>query len=764
MAEMSVSMIMRLVDQITGPAKGVESELEKLKRATTALNEIQKGPMRSSQWDDAQKTVSRRRQELEAQQKVEAETAAAVQASASKQVSAIRELESVREQAARVTIASEQAELAAVKEAEAGKLRAVEVSAREQAAAVRSLERQRSRAHQQMVIQADREARASKENHGIMSRHGAGGVALAAGAGYVGVHSVFGGVEKALEAGAERQHIEVKAVNAGIPATEIARIRQASIEAKRGAPNMNVSEIEELFVEARSAVKHPEETFHILNDLARAGSVLKGMGLDNSGVALLVKAAESGGRMNSPEQFKVFMDDAVKAMQVFGKTIDPEQIYEAIKYSKSAAGTLSDHFIGKTLPSLVQEMRGSSAGDAIYMLTKTLRGGLEHRGTASELLNSVGLTPDQSKIHHNKAGKVTGYGGSVKESSLLATNPDEWVWKIYKPALEKAGYDTLEKQIEFTNRTMPGTAANLVRVLLQQEESIRQHQANLEAAADAQTAAANQAKEATAAFGALGKSLDDLRAAATSPAMEKLAGGLNKISGFINWLSERAAEHPTIAVSAGAGAGAAALGGAGWLSFQLMRGFGLPAAATELTVAAKALDGAAAKLGAGSALHGPGGLGAPGDSKAPGLGWRGAFMGLSIGSAVFNMPQTPEEFKKQAESNDQLQSTVEAKLKKYLPSWLFPDKAWLERATEPTTAPKVDSQHLDDAKAKADETQKALQGLNATLTPQINMGPIDALLAKLGQAKGLMASLGASHPAGKFVPSSGALHDGPEAR
>jgi hypothetical protein len=38
MAEMSVSMIMRLVDQITGPAKGVESELEKLKRATTALN------------------------------------------------------------------------------------------------------------------------------------------------------------------------------------------------------------------------------------------------------------------------------------------------------------------------------------------------------------------------------------------------------------------------------------------------------------------------------------------------------------------------------------------------------------------------------------------------------------------------------------------------------------------------------------------------------------------------------------------------------
>jgi hypothetical protein len=761
MAEMSVSMIMRLVDQITGPAKGVESELEKLKRATTALNEIQKGPMRSSQWDDAQKTVSRRRQELEAQQKVEAEMAAAVQASASKQVSAIRELEAVREQAARATIASEQAELAAVKEAEAGKLRAVEVSAREQAAAVRSLERQRSRAHQQMVVEADRERRATKppENHGVMSRHGAGGVALAAGAGYVGVHSVFGGVEKAIEAGAERQHIEIKAVNAGIPASEIARIRQASIEAKRGAPNMNVSEIEELFVEARSAVKHPEETFHILNDLARAGSVLKGMGMENSGIALLVKAAESGGRMNSPEQFKVFMDDAVKAMQVFGKTIDPEQIYEAIKYSKSAAGTLSDHFIGKTLPSLVQEMRGSSAGDAIYMLTRTLRGGLEHRGTASELLNSVGLTPDQNKIHHNKAGKVTGYGGSVKESSLLATNPDEWVWKIYKPALEKAGYDTLEKQIEFTNRTMPGTAANLVRVLLQQEESIRQHQANLEAAADAQTAAANQAKEATAAFGALGKSLNDLRAAATSPAMESLAAGLNKISGFINWLSERAAEHPTIAVSAGAGAGAAALYGAGWLSVQVMRGFGLPAAATELTVAAKALEGAAAKLGVGSGLPAPGG---PGGSKIPGLGWRVPLLGLSIGSAVFNMPQTPEEFKKQAAANDRLQATVEEGMKKYLPSWLLPDKAWLEKATQPT----IDNSRIDETKSKAEEAKQTLDLLNAKVTPKVDLTSLERLVSLIAQANAGLSALGkrTTNFSVDFAPSSGALHDGPEAR
>ena len=164
-------MILRLVDQISGPAQKVEGELDKLKRATTTLQEIQKGPMRSSQWDDAQKTIARRREELIAQQKVEAETASAVQASASKQVSAIRELATVREQAASATIASERAELAAVQEAERGKLRAVEVSTREQASAIRALDRQRSRAHERMVVEANR----PRESHGAYVRYGAGG-------------------------------------------------------------------------------------------------------------------------------------------------------------------------------------------------------------------------------------------------------------------------------------------------------------------------------------------------------------------------------------------------------------------------------------------------------------------------------------------------------------------------------------------------------------------------------------------------------------
>lgn len=408
MTEMSVSMIMRLVDQVSRPAQAVETELEKLKRASTALQDIQSGPMRSEQFAGAQKTISRLRDELIAQQRVERQTTQVVREGATTQIAAIRELGAAREHSASAMIAADRAELAAKKlEAEsaaaaastiveanerivASELRVVaatERSAREQSSAAASLQRQRSAAY----VKEERDREPSAERHRReqerigreQQHHGASTLMLGAAASAVSAHSIYEIGKKTIEAGAERQHVEIKAENAGISASEIRRIRQSSIEAKRGAPNMSVTEIQELFTEARSAVKHPEETYEIIGSLAKAGSVLKGMGVDNSGLALIVKAAELLGRMNSAEQFKKYLDGQVKAMQVFGKTITPEQIYEAAKYSKAAGGTLSDDFINSTMPSLIQELRGSSAGDALSMLSRTLRGGLEHRGTAT---------------------------------------------------------------------------------------------------------------------------------------------------------------------------------------------------------------------------------------------------------------------------------------------------------------------------------------------------------------------------------------------
>lgn len=803
MSEMSVSMILKLVDQVTGPAKNVETELQKLKRATDVLNDIQKGPMKSPKWDEGLKAINQRRQEIEALQKTEQRAASAAQAIAQETVAAAEKVATSEQRAAtaaqtaaRETAAAKEgtataaagaaAQIVAANEKIVGSEKraaaAFEVSAKEQASAAKALERQRSAALARMAKE-EYEARQPREPH--LSRHGLAGFVAGSAASAVSAHSVYEATKEAVEAGAERQHIETKALNAGIPAADVVRIQKAAIEAKRGAPNMSVSEIEELFVEARSAVKHPEETFEIINSLAKAGSVLRGMGVDNSGLALIVKAAESLGRMNSPEQFKAYLDGQIKAMQVFGKTITPEQIYEAAKYSKASGATLSDAFVNGTMPSLIQEMRGSSAGDALSMLGRTLRGGLEHRGTATQLLDDIDMLDDKNQIHHNNAGKITGYGGKIAGNDLLATNPDRWVWEVWKPHLEAAGHKTLQDQIEYTNRALPSTAANLVRILLQQEESIKQHQQNLAAAADAETAASNQAKEAAASFGALTKSLNDLASAATGPAMPAIAAGLNKITGAINFLSEKASENPRGAVAVGGMAAGGALYASGWLFYQAAKGFGLPAAAGELTVAARALEGAAGRMAGGAGLpkapgEGPGGAG---------LTSRALMSIFPFAWAMWNMPTTPEEFKKQAKANDDLADGANDLAKKYLPAWLFPEKTIPERIGEwwrgpekaqsspsvtvdaPPPAwtaragaanPVVNGQSLDEAKAKADETKTALDQLNVTLSPKIDLGPLDALISKVMEARKQLSLLGSMAPSGSFKPSHGALHDGPE--
>lgn len=52
--------------------------------------------------------------------------------------------------------------------------------------------------------------------------------------------------------------MRVGAMNAGIGPAELKHMEAAAAAARKGAPNMSVSEILEFYKEARSAVQHPE--------------------------------------------------------------------------------------------------------------------------------------------------------------------------------------------------------------------------------------------------------------------------------------------------------------------------------------------------------------------------------------------------------------------------------------------------------------------------------------------------------------------------
>ncbi len=487
----------------------------------------------------------------------------------------------------------------------------VERQAAEMSAKVAEAEKREAAARAQAERVAERAAH--QRQHDI-DHHGIGNYVAGAAAGAVSAHGVMSALERALEAGAERQTTIIGMKNAGMGDAEIQRAVDLATRVSRDAPNLDISQILELHKEARSGVSHPEEAFELMPDLARATSVLKGSGADNANIADIVKGGESLGLMNDPKRFHAYLDAQVRAMKVMGKTITTEQIYEAAKYSKAAGGTLSDDFLNLTMPSLIQEMHGSSAGDALSSLTKTLRGGLQHKHVPVTRLQELGLLEDPSQIRRSKSGEILGYTGKVKGDDLLSTDPDRWFLEYFDKAAESHGYTKLADKTKLLSETLPGTAANLGRIVIQQRESLTNHRQLYRNAPGLEQSVDLQQHDPKVAMQTFTAALNDLEAAVTGPTMDALSLGLGHLSGLFRDLADAAKEHPNIAVGVGAGVAGAGLVASGTLAYYVSTGFGLPSAAAQLEAAALHLQGTGGV---------PGG-GAPGESTKPGASGGGS--------------------------------------------------------------------------------------------------------------------------------------------
>ncbi len=551
-----------------------------------------------------------------------------------------------------------------------------------------------------------------------------------------GAYGAYEGASHLIHAGIERQHVRVGAQNAGIGTDELKRAEAAAIAAAKGAPNLSATQILELYKEGRSAVQDPREMLHLIPELAKAASVLKGSGVENANIADLVKGGESLGLMNDPKRFHAFVEGQVKAMQVMGKTISTEQIYEAAKYSKSAGATLTDDFLNTTLPSLIQEMHGSSAGDAMAMLVKTLRGGIQNKHIPVQKLNELGLLEDPSKIKKNKAGQIMGYGGKVVGDETLASDPRKWFQEIFKPAAEKAGYVTLSDQVRLLNQTLPGTAANLGRVFLQQEKALEQHRRNYQAAPGLDESVANQTRDAKAASMELKAAFDDLGAAvAASPAigsgLHGVAEAVRSLAGVVagseslnplqaaedkaKKIAEEQGRKATVGDIAKQFFGGLFGGGASDDPRPWMKGWQERRDANKKFFADPSVINAAPSFAASS-------IGIGGFPWAPAMGVHGG---------IAPNPGIPAFLQMQAWSPT---LDIVGLKSKALEGENLGDE--MKERLSFTAMPMVDTSHFEQAKQDAVETKTAIDGLNVTVTPMVDASSINAARADVAALLG----------------------------
>ena len=265
--------------------------------------------------------------------------------------------------------------------------------------------------------------------------------------------------------------------------------------------NVTQSEIMEMGKEIRSVLSKPEEVAHVLPTIVAARSVLDARdpsGGESQALGLLVKGSEMLGAGQDPERLIKLVDGFTRAMQVMGKTINPEEVYDFAKNSRLSGARFSDRFLLTTAMSTLQELGGASSGKAANEAVGQLSAaGLGKRTGAVKLLTDLGLIA-KGDVVYNNTGEVSrarkGVLHPVHGDNLLATDPDKFLYDVLLPAMEKYGITKLDDQIAAIRQIFSGSkgAQDLFGKLITQRESYAAHAAMYPQAAGIAGAAQNK--------------------------------------------------------------------------------------------------------------------------------------------------------------------------------------------------------------------------------------------------------------------------------
>lgn len=265
MTDMSVQMILKLVDQFSGPAKQAETAADKFKREMQALNDIKSGGA-SKAWgvdkatfDKATAALVQRREQLGAAQRAEQEAARVAQQAAQQSAHAIEAAK--RAEGAAATSAASQIVAAneRIVASEQRTVAAIEKTTAQQAAAQASLQRQRSAAYVQAEREREREERA-RERAEQKARNAPGGAsivggAVAMGAAYKAQHFAREGLH------AYREWSDVNAISR--PVGDLTTAQQAALKAQQFQLGMDtrfsplkIAEAQKLLLERNIHFEH----------------------------------------------------------------------------------------------------------------------------------------------------------------------------------------------------------------------------------------------------------------------------------------------------------------------------------------------------------------------------------------------------------------------------------------------------------------------------------------------------------------------------
>jgi hypothetical protein len=586
------------------------------------------------------------------------------------------------------------------------------------------------------------------------------------GAGYQATRAGGAAWKQGSEVGHERARMHAS----GMSPAEIEEAQTRAFELSKQVRLVNVGEAMHTIRNIRSVVGDMHEALEVAGPIMKMRATVQATH-PHAAVAedfdQLIKGMEIKGVTQDMGKFNHYIEGMTKALNVFGDTLKPFQYYEMFKYGRQATSRLSDDFMLSIAPTLAQELGGSSTGNALSGFNSTIVGG-RMKNVAMQAFNELGLV-DMSKVIKTKTDSIKGIKpGGMKETGLAATNPYEWVQKVLRPAMEAKGM-TPEQMNDMLPRLFGDrVVSQLVGILLNQQGRIEKDKRMVDGAKGTDALDNYLKNDPQAGLKALQESTNTLLSTLTSPLMPAASQGMSMLASGITSLTGVLQNNPGVAELTALTAGVAGLGaaaGGAKLVKDVLTGGGasvaLNGSAAALNVSAEALTAAAARLGAPGVpgpLTGPGGA-APGAATGAaaggvlarmlsglptlaGVAATGAALGAGInymGGNILDIGLTPEQATEKGRKRRSLEYShnpggssreQDDRLKKLL------------RGDGGSTTPKVDTSALDGFVTKADDAKGKLDGLNATVKPNVDSSSVQEAKQEFVELEALMKRVG----------------------
>jgi hypothetical protein len=543
MAAVDVKVILKLVDQLSGPAKKAAQSLQQIVNLTQQLRKSGPGGLNAlpKQFAALNTQLSNLAKVSNASTKAMSAGLTNAATASSKLARNVKGIAVAADAAAKgsKSLASSMASLSSQGS-----------WAKQQTSSLQGL----IAAQKQIIANNKKIATSVPAAGGIGGIGGHGGGLLGGYMGYRAAHEVGHGLKETFLAGADYQRETALAHIGGRTTEELKEMQEKARELSRSVAMTSQAESLKQMNEAVMAVGDVHHMLNFAEKFAQNDALVAAVtGERQEGQSFhLMKSLEQVGatKAGQEERANSLIDMWGQSIAASRGRITAQAISQSTTYMKGSKYSAGDEFMGRVLPALImQSQRPSTVGQELMTLAGYVVGNRVPMDKVPDLIKAGLIDPSKVVRDEHSPNKMRLEQGAWYGSEDYLKNPFEWVVKHFGDMVKKEGLTTPEEISTRLNYLLPNrNAADAVQEYIINQSQIRKDVAlatNAPKAADA--IKFERSHDFKAAAMDLSSGMTDLGRAFSDPFVGPVLTGMNNLADAARLIGSELSDHPFIA-------------------------------------------------------------------------------------------------------------------------------------------------------------------------------------------------------------------------